>query len=242
MKEKITLCTLLLLFAYSCKKDHTEIATSKENIPLIVTKSLSTPSSATNDSTYYFYDNEGRSKGYSHRQERFDITFNSSSVIIKAFFDNEPNYTLTYTLNEQKKVSIMDYTGPFEPANGNYFYNNKNQLVKWIDRHYGKVYTTFYFYEGDNLIKSVFEREENSTLISDTTTYEYYQDKVSTIEPVNCGMPFKELQSKYLKKKERTKLYTVEYTYEFDLQNRVINEIAKINGEVASYTSYKYKD
>lgn len=246
MIKRLFFVTLaLLVFVYSCKKeDEKPDFSDSENVPLIVSRAITYPQYADIDSTYFFYDNQGRTTGYKDNyNQHTDVSYSGSNVIYTSYDNELPDYTETYTLNEQKKVEQMvrSISGAIN-SNEKFYYNSKNQLAKAVTTFTGRSDTILYFYDGDNLARYITKHVENATVTSDTTSFEYYPDKVSTLNPANFGTPFLGLKSRNLIKKKKMGIVTREYTYEFDSQNRVIKETSK-DGEIVNYNiSYKYKD
>ncbi|HEX2935655.1 MAG TPA: hypothetical protein VHO72_09915 [Bacteroidales bacterium] len=243
MIKKLTLCTLVLLaFVYSCKKDEETENPATENVPLIATRAITYPGSSNVDSTYYVYDSQGRYAGYyDNHKQRVDITYSGSNVIYKAYDDNTLKYTDTYTLNAQGMATQLVRTGAVSGTE-KYIYNNANQLTHSVSMFYGSHDTTFYSYEGDNFTQSITRYEENSVVTRDTIRFEYYTDKVSTVNPANYGATFMGPSSKNLIRKKTMRQIIRDYTYEFDSQNRVIKETSANGDNVVNTVHYTYKD
>lgn len=243
MIKKLTLGTLVLLaFVYSCKKDEDTENPAKETVPLIATRAITYPGSSSVDSTYYLYDSQGRYAGYyNNHKQRVDITYSGSSVVYKAYNENTLKYTDTYTLNAQGMASQLVRTGVVSGTE-KYFYNNANQLTHSISIFNGNTDTIFYSYEGDNFTQSITRYEESSVVTRDTVRFEYYTDKISTVNPANYGATFMGPRSKNLIRKKTMRQIISDYTYEFDSQDRVIKETSANGDNVVNIINYKYKD
>lgn len=246
MIKKLTLGTLVLLvFVFSCKKDDTELEEQPaETVPLIISRAITYPQYEDIDSTYYFYDDQGKTTGYKDNyNQQTEVTYSGSTVVYTSYDEELPDYTETYTLNEQKMAAQMvrSISGGTN-SNQKFYYNSNKQLTKAVTTFTGRSDTTLYFYDGDNIAKYVTRHVENATVTSDTTSFEYYLDKVSTLNPANYGAPFLGVKSKNLIKKKKMGVVTREYIYEFDSQNRVIKETSKDGAFVTYNISYKYKD
>lgn len=244
MIKKLTLGTLVLLaFVYSCKKDEETENPAKEIVPLITTRAISYEKHPEIDSTSFIYDDEGRCTRFGDRNEHTDVTYSGSNVVFTSYDGNVLDYTDTYTLNDQGLALTQIRTKPGSSnSSEKYIYNTKNQLTKTVVIENGIQDTTFYFYDGDNVATMVTRYEENSIVTSDTTRFEYYTDKISTVEMTNLGFPFIGPRNKNLIKKTMRRYGTTEFTYEFDSKDRVIKETATSNGSVDHYVHYTYKD
>ncbi len=244
MIKKLTLGTLVLLaFVYSCKKDEDTDNPVTENVPLIATRAISYEEHPEIDSTSFLYDDKGRCTWFGDSNDRTDVTYSGSNVVFTSYEDDVLDYTDTYTLNELGMASMQVRTQPGRNnSSEKYIYNSKNQLIKTVVIENGIQDTTFYFYDGDNVATMVTRYEENSIVTSDTTRFEYYTDKISTVEMANLGFPFIGPRNKNIIKKTKRRYGTTDFTYEFDSKNRVIKETATSNGSVNHYVHYTYKD
>jgi hypothetical protein len=233
----------LLVFASSCKKDDADPVT--EQVPLISKRVISFPAYSDKDSTEYFYDDQGRCTSYKSNNYQNVIDYAAAKVVYSFYDNNVVDYTDTYTLNARNFVSHLERLSAAEAElmiSTDYYYNDMHQQIKTVATGSWGSDTTFYQYDGDNMVRTISKHVENSTVTTDTTVYTYHTDKISTLNPENYGAPFLGLSSKNLIKTKKWRDIFTEYTYAFDTQNRVIKETAK-NGETVSYyISYKYKD
>jgi hypothetical protein len=258
--KKLTLSLLIIAIAFTaCKKDKKESQTV--NIPLIKSEIRSYPETSDRDSMIYSYDTQNRLISYKQNGGKYTTAeYGASTVIFKSYNGKGVlQKTETYNLNAQGWYS--DYSSiqattvnssikskrTFKSQlisqtdfNEKYFYDNQGHLIKSVSIDGNSSDTTFNYFTNDNVILRVTKSWANNTLQLDSAKYEYYLDKLTTIEMNNIGIPNYGKPLTNLIKKITYSNEIDEFTYDFDDQNRVIKETALNNGKLDYYIDYVY--
>jgi hypothetical protein len=195
--------------------------------------------------------------------ESFDLFYDDQDRIVQAKATNLPNSGFEYTyfpdhyimeitgngqvlvhgtfyLNNNMMVdSLFQYNNEQDTTVTKYVYNNNKQLIQ--QRFYD--YSTFF---GASLTSTLnYQYDANGLLTTETDgnleiTYVY--DKVIH-NTVTTGAPYmpmpKQLPTQAIYKMGLD-TETIDYTYNFDSQNRLISEVAVASGGGMSTTTYTY--
>jgi len=241
--KKLTLSLLIIAIAFiACKKDNKEIQTV--NVPLIKSRIITLPDGSIHDSVVYEYNAEGKFIGGKTKNGgRIVVEYNASTITFKEY-DNKSilGRTETATLNSQGWISEYSYVDESEKINDHqkFFFDDQGHNVKSIDSYSNNIDTSFNSFIDDNVTTTIARHWGYSTLSIDTTQFEYYTDKLSTIELNNQGFPTFGKPNKNLVKKKTYGNEVTEYAYDFDTQNRVIKETVSYKGEVSYYVDFTY--
>ncbi len=242
--KNLALLLIVAALVVSCKKDNIKSTTTI--MPLIKSRIVTLPDGSVHDSVVYEYDAENKLIGGKTKNGGSTVAeYNASTMTYKVYDNKQVLYrTETYLINSQGWTSESSYVVVSENINDNqkFFYDEQGHNIKSVDVYFGNIDTSFNSFIGDNVTTTISRLWSNSTLSVDTTQFEYYTDKLTTIELNNMGFPTIGKPNKNLIKKKVYGNVATDYTYEFDSQNRVIKETVIYNGTLSYYVDFTYVD
>jgi len=222
MKALLVPTCILLLFS-ACKKEQIVINEVPE---LSAPKVRSCYSNSPSDSVYYEYYTDGNQK---------KVTVPNGSYLVTTYapgFATEYNYSPLGILLRSNVISL-NISGLVDTLGGGFEhyvfvheYNTDNKLVKmkYLQLPGATQYEIFFFYDNGNLVK---DSMSSFGVFNSKREYEYYLDKISTLElNPNFGMAYLPTMSKNCKKRTVStdnlgNISISEYSYEFDSMGRV---------------------
>jgi hypothetical protein len=186
--------------------------------------------------------------------EYADILYTSNQVTVNAYDSTGIlEYTGVYTLNSsglattligtdfdyKKEVHFSKFFPFLKKRNTkssvdtiNYNYDINGYMIKKIYINSGNNDTTIYNYVNGN------EAFQISSF--DTTSFEYFTDKINTIGFQNMGITFLGKQNINLIKTETDSYPGENYTYMFDAKSRVTKKLFWSNGHIVNSETYTY--
>jgi hypothetical protein len=252
--KNLSFILLVAVIAFSsCKPDDED---TKTNVPLIEKIITSYSYMTDRDTTINEFDNQGRitKTSSSLDKEYLVYEYSGSKIICKTYnYDDVLTTMETHTLNSngliEKTSSFNANAGVIEADTepydvSEYFYDNLEHVIKMVSSGISAIDTTFRYFEGDNVMSTFTRRWMSDKLYCFSVTYEYYTDKISTIDLHNYGLPFFGSPTKNLMKKSTSmdestgKAFVIEYQYEFDEKNRVTKRTFIMDGQNGKDTAY----
>ena len=236
----ISLACMMLVFT-NCKKDNTDVPATV--VPKVKTFTISNGSTVINTVTLEYDNAARRSKVIYTDGSWFNFSY-SGNTMLQESFSSAGTSQNKYTYNLNIDGLVESYFANGSPTNIVYeTYNTAKKLLSDITKNNGVV-TSEKYYMYDNLGNL---SGDSSITSAGTTTkiYEYYNDKISTIENSNLGVSYNGVGNKNSQKKLTVKnpsnIITV-YNYsipEMDAQGRVTKQSYTSGGNTIQYT-YSY--
>jgi hypothetical protein len=199
---------------------------------------------------YYYEKNNLLGKSVSSAGEVTRWANTDSSVLQRFYPDNvHKSIELLYILNDDG-LAMMEKDLLMPGRETNYTYNADGRLVKSVSLIGDEIREKHFFYSGKGKLDStilVNKYVDNRADEMTKTIFEYGEEKLNTIAPVNFGKYFLGKSSAYLHHKEiifnsnSKAVSSVKLLqYQFDEQGRVIIETS-ISGNKKDTILYEYK-
>lgn len=232
------LALAMMVSFFSCKKDKDENPSPTPTVTIPKIKTIT--DSTTNEIDTYYYNNSGKIIKVKYSDNSYDTVIYTNNKVHFKFF-NELNqlagelllnlnanglatngWFLNYGSKVNKSVFSKILVNPSSvKTNDTMYYTfqyNSNGYLTQQTITYNNINNTYTFnYDSNGNLSSISSN-------SNTTTYEYFTDKINTIGDHNKGVTYFGKQSKNLIKSSTTNnTYTVYYSYEIS-NNKVVKE------------------
>ena len=243
--NQITIMMLSLIFFTACKKNDLpgssqtpgEIATAKKPQPTATVSKVKTQTMGT--TLTYIYDGNGRVKQYSGNEASTFVFQNASGAINFSIYLETGTHVgdYVYPLNAKGLATGVDWGY----AKETYTYNSKGNLVKEERLQGNNLQVVTYDYQNGNMSQA--KRYVNG-VIEWTRTFTYYTE-LNSISNEAFGKSYMGIDSKNLVKTLVSNhaiagVSTTTYSYEFDVQGRVLKKKAVNNGTTLPAITFTY--
>lgn len=221
----------------ACKKGGNEPPGDNWSVPKVKTEQ-----SEGGNTTYFYYDNEGRCVKMEGDIQRYEYTYEPGKVVVK-ITDLQSNgvETFTYELNAQGYLA--------KESNSAYTYTQEGYLKTQSTLGNPNRFTNYHYNSATGLLDSM-TIEGNGW--EQTLVYTYYTDKQQTIGNDNLGRMYQGKSIPHPVKSiiawraapapvYREKVRTTNYTYLYDEQERIVKQgISTDNASGSGSVIYTY--
>ncbi len=244
MKKLLTISLALILLSFAaCKKSNTDQPVPAIVIPKVKTVTISNGATILNTGAIE-YDNAGRRTKVIYMDgSKVDFIFSGNTMTQEQFNSagvSQNKYT--YSLNAEGLTD--SYFANATPTVITFeTYNAAQKLLSDITKNNGATtYQKYYMYDNLGNLSA------DSTLTTNgitLRTYEYYTDKISTIENINSGVNYsgtgnKNCQKKVTAKSPSNVITTYDYSVpEIDAQGRVTKQSYTV-GSTTTTNAFTY--